>query len=1407
MDQDFLTGVTAIQLGLATPEQVRQATTAWLQDQSQNIVDRLEASGVLDKTKRAMLEQMVVEAVKVHDGDVQKTLHTLGGDNLLLQSFGGSLMVNADGEVSLAPEGAEGDDSESGEVTTEHEGRYALKGGSSSTAEIGRGGLGRVLLAFDEHLGRDVALKELLDGGGSTMAEPTRASRTTAVVSRFLREARVTGQLEHPNIVPVHEVGRRADGTYYYSMRVVRGRTLGDKLGEAKTLVNRLSLLTHYENVCNAIAYAHSRGVVHRDIKPDNVMIGEFGETVVLDWGLAKVEGQEDIRSNAIKRDLKLMHDAGAGQTIDGSAVGTPAYMSPEQAEGNIDEIDERSDVWGLGAVLYELLTGRPPFEGVMPYEILGKVISNPVKGVRTLAPDVPPELAAVAEKALSRERSERYPTAKELANEIEAYLQGQRVGAYAYSSWELVRRFIVKNKALSLGVAAVLVTLIASSIVVFSAWGREQKARALADEQKAAAIEQRKEATINLAQAYVGGAEEQLRERDYGAAYVVAAAALREYQRTDTPLEGERRVALESALYQAKVRRTFALERTYHNSTNSRIRTFDLSPDGQLFALGYEDQTVLLYSLEHNRPPVRRIVPRLLHQVAFTPDGKQLLIAQDGKLSTHAVSDLSQVSSEDLKHSIAVEQFSPDRTRVIVSDAKRITSLHWRGGKQAPVVLGAGDAVFSPDGLQIARLATNGLLLYDGETGAELRTLPVKEKGFARAFSRDGKRIVVETMTGQSILDLASGKVVAQVRRTSTNIHHVARFGQGFLFGRVDRAELWDGQRSALTEILWKEPGPLAVTASKDDRRLVVASAAAVRVWALRQRERARSVPSADAPLNVAFSSAGDKAVLAAHGRVTLVDLGETVRSTLVSNVPTSNCTDAAITPDGRRVVLVGTDQVIKLHNVEQKKELTQRRLTGLNWFPRQCSSVEYGPKGKRIFVTAPDGRIHVLHPDTLALDRILGSVLQVPPTLRFSTDGRLLFLGDYVGQVAAWDAKSLRFLRRRTLPGVGYVSDLTTTLDGKTLITAGKDGWVRRFHMGENDWTPALAQQAHDAWVNRVALSPDGKVLLTTSDDYTAKQWATETGKLLRVHRANKMVGAVAFSPVGASFALGDGDALTFFPDLRDLVELDGSTLFEDAKQETGRSLSGFTIKSTGERKPPDSTDQKNEWKVASNEWKGKVVGFAGGALPPTTQVELIRVPDGVSFSPRIAATINKSSSVTFRVPDDVKTFGVRVTAGNEITNIFSRKFRPGMRGNIGHYSKGATASLAARVGVKLQEGSGHLAAAVVWQANEDLQSIVAVGCAEVLVDGNRVYYQSPAAFYPDPRLDRTYPAWSYFYAFNLPPGERDITVRVGKVVMKRKLLVQAGTVTLSELTFDPKNYPEDPTPPDCMADWSPK
>ncbi|MCI0700101.1 MAG: protein kinase [Planctomycetia bacterium] len=288
-----------------------------------------------------------------------------------------------------------------------------------------QGGMGRIWVARDTGLDRDVALKELL---------PELASNPL-VLARFLREARITGQLEHPGIVPVYELARSVDEQHpFYAMRFLKGRTLAQAAQDyhRKRLAGvdaslDLSVLLHaFVMVCNTIGYAHSRGVIHRDLKGQNVILGDFGEVVVLDWGLAKlVNRHDDQDENGVEVEGNSSDDPELTQQ--GQALGTPASMAPEQAAGLQDQINHRTDIYGLGAILYEILTGRPPFTGETTLSVLRKVLDEEPTPPRELSSDVPPGLEILCLRALAKKPEDRFDTAKELAEAVQQWQESER--------------------------------------------------------------------------------------------------------------------------------------------------------------------------------------------------------------------------------------------------------------------------------------------------------------------------------------------------------------------------------------------------------------------------------------------------------------------------------------------------------------------------------------------------------------------------------------------------------------------------------------------------------------------------------------------------------------------------------------------------------------------------------------------------------------------------------------------------------------------------------------------------------------------------------------------------------------------------------------------------------------------
>jgi serine/threonine protein kinase len=306
-------------------------------------------------------------------------------------------------------------------------GRFALD------RELAQGGMGRVYAGRDLRLGREVAIKVLLE-------------RNEALARRFEREALVAARLQHPGIVTVYDAGFWPTGEPFLVMKLVRGRTLDRVIGDADTLADRLALLPHLIATADALAYAHDQGVVHRDLKPSNVVVGAFGETVVVDWGLAK-----DLRNDDPETTSAAAPSPDPELTRHGAVLGTPAYMPPEQAAG--ERVDARADVYALGAMLYQTLSGTPP---AAASDRDGQRTYHAPAPLATLEPATAPDLLAIVAKAMAMDPVDRYPSAYELAEDLKRFQTGQLVAARAYSALERARRRLGAHRtAAALAVAA----------------------------------------------------------------------------------------------------------------------------------------------------------------------------------------------------------------------------------------------------------------------------------------------------------------------------------------------------------------------------------------------------------------------------------------------------------------------------------------------------------------------------------------------------------------------------------------------------------------------------------------------------------------------------------------------------------------------------------------------------------------------------------------------------------------------------------------------------------------------------------------------------------------------------------------------------------------------------------------
>ncbi len=496
IDRNLLFGVLALQADLIDPARFARACTDWATRQDTSLADLLIERGWLTPAGRADLENQLRRQIGKHGGDAWAGLAEVTTDPVRRSPAG---IGGADTPPTVLPSTpvAGQEPIRTTDYVPEARDRYTL------TRLHATGGIGRIWLARDASLGRDVALKELL---------PERAGNA-AVGSRFRREAQVTGQLEHPGIVPVYELAQRpADQQPYYTMRFVRGRTLAEaaaayhqrrKKGQAVPLDLR-ELLSAFVGVCNAVAYAHSRGVLHRDLKPQNVVLGDFGEVIVLDWGLAKVLGEGNRDEPSAGPAAAVSGERPGEETVAGQVLGTPAYMAPEQAEGRLDLLGPATDVYGLGAILYEILAGHPPFRGPDAREVMRQVAQESPVSPRAIVPDTPRPLVVVCLKALARRPGDRYGSARELAGDVQHWLADEPVSAYPEPLAARAGRWARRRRSLVLtAVAALLVAVLSlggALAMVNAAREGERQAKELALRRESEVESERDRAQHNFA-------------------------------------------------------------------------------------------------------------------------------------------------------------------------------------------------------------------------------------------------------------------------------------------------------------------------------------------------------------------------------------------------------------------------------------------------------------------------------------------------------------------------------------------------------------------------------------------------------------------------------------------------------------------------------------------------------------------------------------------------------------------------------------------------------------------------------------------------------------------------------------------------------------------------------------------
>jgi WD40 repeat protein/tRNA A-37 threonylcarbamoyl transferase component Bud32 len=1033
-DRNLLFGILAVQMNFVARDALIAAMHAWVLERSKPLGRILVEQQALSLARHDLLEHLVDEHLAAHGGDAEKSLAASDG----LGALRAELERVADPEIRATldrvPDAAAATRHDPDATLTYSHGPPAAASRFAILRPHARGGLGQVSVALDHELNREVALKEI---------RPEHADNPDSR-TRFLLEAEITGRLEHPGVVPVYGLGNDAQGRPFYAMRLVKGQSLkeaidrfhaaedGDRRDPRPWNLALRQLLNRFVAVCNVMAYAHSRGVIHRDLKPANILLGPYGETLVVDWGLAKVVGRSEAAAAAGAVELTLQPAAGSGssETLPGTALGTPAYMSPEQAEGRLEQVGPKSDVYSLGATLYCLLTGKPPIDETDVAEALRRVQRGEFSPPRAVRPSIPHGLESICSRAMALKPEGRYGSARALAEEIEHWLADEPIAAARDPVLTRLARWGRRHKPVAAGLGALLVTAVVALAISTVLIGREQaRTKEMAEDLRRKDYINR----VNLAHAEmlddnVVRAEDLLEGcpadlRGWEWQYVrrlghrelrtyrghfenvlclaispdgrwVASGAVPSISSHDAgPGGGDENLRGEVRLWSVEA----GQERHVFGGLPGTAQAVAISPDGQLVAAGggfsapRVEGWLKVWDAFTGKPRWNRTVAgTMVLSLAFHPNGQSLAVGY-GRF-------------QDLKHPGYVQLHR-------VTDGKPL------GGAFGKLVSGVNVVAFDRGGRRLAVVGPERIEIWDPETRVRVRPLTEHATlAYCIAFHPDGKRLASGGPDHTiNLRDLASGATV----------------------------QTFSGHRGPVTAIAFSPNGQQLASVSLDK---------SVRLWEVATgREQAAFHGHTHFVPALAFHPDGRR--LLSGSLDGTVKVWDTVTSRPIALRGHSDPVfSVGFGVDGRHVVSKSENLTTRHWNLdtgEEERTISPRKREG------SPSPTDIGgppPSRSRL---SPDGKLRA-------------EVTDLDVEVRRTANGVVAF----------------------TLKGhTGDIWDIVFSPDGTRLATASLDRTIKLWDVATG--LEALTLRGHTAGVYCVTFSPDGKRLVSGGLDNLVLVW----------------------------------------------------------------------------------------------------------------------------------------------------------------------------------------------------------------------------------------------------------------------------------------------------------------------------